>query len=268
MSNLSKYQRQYSTLSIVIPTLNESRFLKSTVKLVRAQSATNNVEIIVADCGSTDGTVDIARQCNTQVIEGNNVWNRAIACNAGAQVASRETLLFLHADCQPPAQFDRLIVEALEDESLVGGAFEFALDGPEHRLRLVEFLNRIRYRCTGRFFGDQGIFIRRKVFRRISGFCDLPILEDAHLCGKARHFGRMKLLPVNMRTSPRRFYNGGILTTLASDIAILATNMLGRVPEKTAKAYRLDNIKRGQPKPSQTSHPTRTQTPAQMAHAK
>lgn len=41
-----------------------------------------------------------------------------------------------------------------------GGAFEFALEGPQFGLRVVELINRVRYRIWPRFYGDQGVFAR------------------------------------------------------------------------------------------------------------
>ncbi len=232
-------------LSVIIPTLNEASYLRTAMDRVRTQAVGTSLEIIVADCGSIDGTPEIAEECDAQLVSGRDVSTRATACNAGAGAAIGTTLFFLHADGDPPARFDQLIARTLNDDRVVGGAFEFKLDGPEYRLRFVEMVNRIRYRCSGRYFGDQGIFIRRRVFHQIGGFGDEPILEDAHLCAKAQRVGHMRLVTTELQTSARRFYNGGILTTLAIDIAMVAMDLLGDVPNAIANAYQRDNIERG-----------------------
>ena len=234
-------------LSVVIPTLNEAAGLAEAIAVLRARTAGCPVQVIVADCASVDDTAAIARRCGAILRTGEGVVSRARACNAGAEVADGDTLLFLHADSTVPHGFDLLIDEALSSPGVVGGAFEFQLDGPQRRLRLVEWINRLRYRVRGRFFGDQGIFVRRPIFERIGGFPNIGLLEDARFCADARHLGTMRLIKANMLTSPRRFYNGGILRTLAMDGTIVLADMMGLSPKWFAGAYVQDNIRRGTP---------------------
>lgn len=236
------------TISIIIPTLHEKQCIAKTIALSISRAVRNPVEIIVADCGSSDATVDIARRSGATVVTGNKITSRARACNAGAQIATGQVLLFLHADSEPPHGYDQLIRDALS-KGAVGGAFEFKLDGPQFRLRVVEWINRIRYRVRRRYFGDQGIFITRKAFDALGGFSDLDILEDAHLCGSAKRLGKMSLITTPMLTSPRRFYNGGILTTLALDIVICVLDWFSIRPRRIAKHYQSDNLKRGDATP-------------------
>ncbi len=232
-------------LSVVIPTLNEAAWLAHTVDVLRARTVGRPVEVIVADCGSRDGTVAVATACGAHLETGPALSDRARACNAGAAAATGDVLLFLHADSLVPRQYDLLIRRALLAPRVVGGAFEFALDGPQWRLRFVELVNRVRYRLRGRFFGDQGIFIRRDVFKTLGGFPRTGILEDVHLCAIARTAGTMTLLGETMLTSPRRFYRGGILRTLAMDTLIFTGDLLGLNPDRLAHAYRRDNLRRG-----------------------
>ena len=219
---------------------------------MRSRSSSGSVEIIVADCGSTDGTARIAKDTGLCVTTNASLTSRARACNAGAAVATGDALLFLHADSRVPARFDRLIEEALRDPRVGGGAFEFALDGPELRLRLVEAVNRLRYRCHARYYGDQGIFVRRAVFEAAGGFPDIPIMEDAHLCRKISAFGTMPLVHTPMLTSPRRFYNGGILRTFAFDVLIGVWDFMRFNPNSLSQKYRRDNQRRGR-RPAQSS---------------
>lgn len=232
-------------LSVIIPTLNEARELRETVRLVRSRSDDSAIEIIVADSGSTDDTPKIASETNSRLAVGASLDSRAKACNAGARLATGDTLLFLHADSHVPPRFDALIAHALKEPRVVGGAFEFKLDGPEWRLRLVEIINRLRYRCRARYYGDQGIFVRRATFEAVGGYPDIPIMEDPRFCQKVRAFGAMPLLPAPMLTSPRRFYNGGILRTLAFDFLIGTFDFLRLHPGWLAKRYRRENRLRG-----------------------
>ncbi len=232
-------------LSVVIPTLNEAAELSRTIAVLRAETVGGPAEVIVADCGSTDGTVAVARRCGARVERSPEPVSRAQACNAGAGAAGGEVLLFLHADCSLPRGYDALIDGALRGRGVVGGAFQFRLAGPEWRLRMVEVVNGLRYRIGGRYFGDQGIFVRRRVFEAVGGFPAVGILEDARFCDKLRRVGVMRLVRAPLLTSPRRFYNGGILRTLAGDALIVTADLLGVDVERFAREYVHDNIQRG-----------------------
>ena len=56
-------------LSIIIPTLNEAAYLACTVTSVRGRAVLGQPhEVLVADCGSRDGTVQIARQLGVSLL--------------------------------------------------------------------------------------------------------------------------------------------------------------------------------------------------------
>jgi len=137
-------------LSVIIPTLNEACNLSAAVGALRSRAILGvSHEIIVADCGSTDGSAELAARLGVRVIEEiPRLDSRAAALNAGAARATGDVLLFLDADTQAPRGYDRAIERALRDSHVVGGAFEFALDGPEFGLRIVELINRMDSRSA------------------------------------------------------------------------------------------------------------------------
>src|SRR5260370_18844070 len=81
------------TISIIIPTLNESCCLAESLHQLRALSPR---EILVIDGGSSDATVEQAQSAD-RVLQG--ARGRAAQMNLGAEHATGEVLLFLHADC-------------------------------------------------------------------------------------------------------------------------------------------------------------------------
>src|SRR5262249_2799112 len=109
-------------LSIIIPTLNEARYLPRAVAEVRCQAILGPPpEVIVADCGFTDGTADLALRLGTRLARGQPPpGSRAAACNLGAAQASGDVLLFLDADTQVPRGYDRAIRRALRPPAVVG----------------------------------------------------------------------------------------------------------------------------------------------------
>ena len=64
-------------------------------------------------------------------------------------------------------------------------------------------------------FGDQGIFIRRKLFFEIGGFPLLPIMEDYQLSLTLKELGvRIGVAKKRIYTSDRRFQEGGRLRVM------------------------------------------------------
>jgi glycosyltransferase involved in cell wall biosynthesis len=235
-------------LSVIIPTLNEAGYLPAAVAAVRRRAALGPPhEILVADCRSADGTAELAERLGVRVVcDAPLPDSRAAALNRGAAVASGDVLLFLDADTLVPVAFDRSIRGALRDPQVVGGAFENALDGPGLGLRLIEAVNRVRYRIWQHYYGDQGLFVRAAVFRGVGGYPDRRILEAPDLCRTLARHGRLALIHKPMRTSPRRLLEGGTLRVMALYFHIWWLDLVGLPTERFGAAYQENNRRRGE----------------------
>ncbi len=97
-----------STISVIIPTLNEAVNL---LTILAAMKRVSGVEVIVADGGSSDGTGELAKAAGVKVVSAPP--GRAHQQNAGAAIAKGEILLFLHADTTLPEGFAEAIRAAL-----------------------------------------------------------------------------------------------------------------------------------------------------------
>jgi glycosyltransferase involved in cell wall biosynthesis len=235
------------SLSVIIPTLNEARYLAATVDSVRRQAQRGCPEIIVADCGSADGTADLAGQLGVTVLRPPPLLDsRAAACNAAAARAAGEVLLFLDADSLLPRGYDVAIAWALRQPHAIGGAFEFTLAGREWELRVVEAINRVRYRIWPWYYSDQGLFVRAAEFRRAGGFPPRRLMETSDLCKALWRRGRLVLVQRPLRTSPRRFLEGGVWQVLGRDVYLWGRDLVGLATEHHGPAYQEDNRRRGQ----------------------
>ncbi|MCZ6468967.1 MAG: TIGR04283 family arsenosugar biosynthesis glycosyltransferase [Candidatus Dadabacteria bacterium] len=230
-------------LSIIIPTLNEATYLPVTIEKIKQNAGLEEpYEIIVVDSGSTDETCDIALKLGVKLVKSKGTFaGRAYVLNQAVEFASGDVLLFLDADTLVPQGYDESIENALSNPNVVGGAFEFSLEGPQFGLRVVELINRIRYRIRQRYYGDQGIFVRSHVFRIVGGYPEIGILEAAHFCKKLRKEGELKLIKKRIYTSPRRFLDGGVYKVLGRDIKIWFLDLIGISVDKYADAYWKEN---------------------------
>ncbi|MES2523925.1 MAG: glycosyltransferase [Gemmatimonadota bacterium] len=84
-------------VSVIIPVLNGEAYLGEALASVRAQQG-HAVEIIVVDDGSTDGSLDIARQTADVVLTTTGRQGPSFARNLGATHARQDLVAFLDAD--------------------------------------------------------------------------------------------------------------------------------------------------------------------------
>ncbi|MGB7290867.1 MAG: TIGR04283 family arsenosugar biosynthesis glycosyltransferase [Thermodesulfobacteriota bacterium] len=240
-------------LSVIIPALNERQYISDTLHAVRHNAIIGGPhEIIVVDTGSADGTPEIARALGVKVIEIRpEIAGRAQALNTGAGISTGDVYLFLDADTILPEGYDAAIKTVMEDQDIAGGAFEFALDGRGFGLRVVELTNRIRYRISHQFYGDQGIFVRATAFRGVGGYPKKGILEASDFCSSLKKVGKLALIRKEIKTSPRRFLEGGVYRVLAGDIKIWWLDLMGKPVDQFTDIYWKKNIYKAKKCPSE-----------------
>ncbi len=192
-------------LSVIVPTLNEERFIERA--LVQLGLPSSGLEVIVADGGSTDRTAAMARGLGADVVV--SAPGRGEQMDRAAEAATGDVLLFLHVDTELPGGWLGAIEKALEDDGVVAGAFTLSIGSRGLWFRLVEFVARQRARYTGLIFGDQAIFVRKDVFVSIGGFRGLPLMEDVDCVKRLRRAGTVALLNERVITSSRRWSTGG-----------------------------------------------------------
>ena len=227
------FSRVRGRLSIIIPALNEASSLPSTLRSMGPPN--ESLEIIVVDGGSTDDTVAIARDFGAKSFVGNP--GRSKQMNAGAAVATGDTLLFLHADTQLPLGYFANVANCV-DEGNIAGAFRLRIDGHEFGLRLVEWGANARSRLLRFPYGDQALFMRASTFFELKGYRSIPIMEDFDLVQRIRRMGAIKLLGDSILTSGRRWKAKGILKTLIVNQICIVAFWLGISPTQIVKFYR------------------------------
>jgi GT2 family glycosyltransferase len=153
---------------------------------------------------------------------------RGLQLQAGADVASADALLFLHADTRLPPGAVALLRAALARPGVVGGAFRARFDTPGAVLALYSWVSRFETGLTT--FGDQGMFCRRDAFSAAGGCPPWPFLEDVELRRRLKRRGRfVKLVPA-VTTSARRYLSEGVIRRQLLNVAVLAAFHLGFSP--------------------------------------
>jgi rSAM/selenodomain-associated transferase 2 len=223
-------------LSVVVPVRDDAAALARTLDHLGRLESARDLEVVVAAAGDLEETRRVTAGRARLLVPGGST--RARLMNAGAAAATADVILFLHADSFPPGDAVRRIRRATADPRVVGGAFEHRFAEPSRRLGVIARVNRVRYRLTRNYYGDQGIFVRTSAFRRVGGYRDLALMEDLDLSRRLRRVGRTVLVREPLLTSGRRFLARGPLRTLAFIGWLLLLDGLGRDVQRYAERWR------------------------------
>jgi rSAM/selenodomain-associated transferase 2 len=221
-------------LSIVVPMLDEEPVVRTSLERLQAWRAEGH-EVVVVDGGSRDGSVAVARPLADQTIVARR--GRATQMNAGANAASGDVLLFLHADSWLPADAVAAIASALASGAN-WGRFDVTIAGRPAILKVVAWMMNARSRLTGIATGDQGIFVRRATFVEAGGYPSIALFEDIELCSALkRRAGGPACLRQRIVTSGRRWERHGPWRTILAMWRLRLAYALGADPARLAQRY-------------------------------
>ena len=227
-------------ISIIIPTLNEANTIGETItRLPKSEQ----VEIVVVDGGSSDGTAELARELGVRVLSTSP--SKAEQMNAGAAEARGEVLLFLHADTRLPEKFEEKVLTAAARQGFCSGAFSLGIDSEDWGLRFIEWVANWRARFFKMPYGDQALFVSRHLFAEIGGFANFPIMEDFDLIRRLKKKGTITILPDSVKTSPRRWQNLGVFKTWLLNQIIIGAYFIGIPPQRLALWYHREKGRSG-----------------------
>lgn len=222
-------------LSVIIPTRNAAQGLPHCLAALVPGVADGLIkEVIIADCGSTDGTREIADGAGALVVDGPE--GRGAQLAAGARSARGRWLLFLHGDTvlEPGWVWEsRAFINGAVDRA---AAFRFALDDDSGPARRMAAMVAWRCRLLGLPYGDQGLLISRGFYDSLGGFRAYPLMEDVDL---VRRIGkrRLTLLRSAAVTSAVRYRQDGYVLRPLRNLMLLSLFFLRVPPRVLARLY-------------------------------
>ena len=230
------------SVSVIIPVYRDAEALARTL----ASTDLSGAEVIVS-APVEDDSLHALRLVRPDLRWIDAPRGRARQMNAGAAAAHGEWIVFLHADTRLPHGWLDTIANAHERGAVYAiGCFRFALDSASLFARLIEAGVRLRVWLFRLPYGDQALFMRRRLFDQLGGYADLPIMEDVDLVRRARRCGRLFRAPLRATTSARRWERDGWIRRTARHLALIALYFCGVSPERLV---RLDPARRAHPDP-------------------
>lgn len=219
-------------ISLITPVYNESKTIDNFLE--QLENLPGDWEILFADGGSQDDTCTKigARYPLLHAPKG-----RANQMNFAAEKATGDWLWFVHCDSQLPANAHSLISEAARQGAL-WGCFRIGFDYHGPFMGCNAFFSNLR--ATRKIpFGDQGIFVRRDIFETMSGFPDLPIMEDYEFSRRMKAAGHpFRQTAGTIITSGRRYANKLPLITMWQMFYLRCLYRRGVDIQEIARRYR------------------------------
>ncbi|MFN1834823.1 TIGR04283 family arsenosugar biosynthesis glycosyltransferase [Balneola sp. MJW-20] len=195
-------------ISVIIPVYNESEGIAGLLEYLQKVFKPGECEIILADGGSDDDTVEIASDYPCRIVVSPDK-GRAAQMNYGARLAEGEIFYFLHADTYPPENVTSLIRSALSKSEVAAGCFQLRFDHDHPALKLYSWFTRFDVDLFR--FGDQSLFIERQAFDKSGGFDeDLIVMEDQEIINRIRKEGGFRLMEEYVQTSARKYKKVGL----------------------------------------------------------
>lgn len=221
------------SVAIVMPVRNEAANVVDAVR--RLARDFPDAEVVVVDGGSDDGTAELAA-AHCRVLGSRP--GRAVQMNAGAAATRSAVLWFVHADVEVDPGALGQLRHALRDERVVGGGLTLGFDARSRGLDYLAWSSTRRARHLHQVFGDQAMFVRRRVFDELGGFPDVAIMEDLELSRRLARLGRLAVLDATATASARRFAEHGTWSLIAYMQYLKLLYFAGVDPEVIAARYR------------------------------
>lgn len=197
--------------SVVIPTLNEIRYLPRLLNSLRNQTYQPS-EILIVDANSTDGTAQLATKTATLVRSSRK--NIAFQRSVGADLARGEYIIFLDADCILPNTFFEMLTNKInvhQYQSMIPSYLPYP--GNSSINAVFSFFNTLFF--LGQFAWPSGVgscmIVKKTVWNQVAPFQQNILVEDLEFInrvGKKTHFAMLPGLKV--RVSDRRFREEGV----------------------------------------------------------
>jgi len=183
-------KKKNMNITIVIPCRNEANYIEETLNSLNTQIGIDNIDVIVADARSTDGTLEILKDFRKRkttrfklhIINGGPV---GYARNRGASFLKKQNIIFIDADVTLPNRSTIWFTNELLDKfDLVTCNFESRSNSFLSKLAFKSF-NFVRNNVMQEPFSVGGYFAtKRSAFESYDGFDETVTHSEDYLLSR------------------------------------------------------------------------------------
>ncbi len=222
-------------LSVIIPVYNESEGISGLLTYLNTELKDSDSEIIVVDGGSTDNTVQLCEKHGVNVLVCDKK-GRASQMNFGALKANGDVYYFLHADSYPPKGFLEDILNQIE-YGVDAGCYQLNFSPNNRVLSFYAWFTQFNLNIFR--FGDQSLFVSKKVFEGIGGFDErLKVMEDQKIVRDLKKVGKFTIINKKVTTSSRKYFQVGLIKLQIIFTLILCSYYLGVRQDTLINVYK------------------------------
>lgn len=232
------------SLGVGVCTLDEERALPRLLSrlLQTADCDDRPIEVVVADGGSVDRTVELAERMGARVIAAGRGRGVQLAAAADALLEAErvpDVLLFLHADCVPrPGSLVELRRAFAGRGGRHGAALRQTIVAEGRAWRWIERAANARAR-RGMVYGDSGLAVTPDLYRASGGYPAWPLFEDVAISKAIRRIVRVELVEsATLAVSSRRWQEEGVLRCTLRNLILRGAFECGVPPGKLVPWYR------------------------------
>jgi len=202
-------------VSIIIPTLNEEKYLPVLLQSIKDQTL-GPFEVIVSDSLSKDNTKSVAKTFGCKINEVEPPISPAKGRNTGEKIATQEILLFLDSDVKLFPDFLEIAMKEMEEKKLDVATCFVVPSSKSLAYKIGSFMLNYYFLLISPLSPHAGgycIFIKRALHEKINGFDEsLALGEDHDYVKRASKLGKFGIMKnAKIQISTRRFEEEGFL---------------------------------------------------------
>ena len=210
-------------ISVIIPNYNGSPTIGKCLESVFALND-EDLEVIVVDDCSEDGSLDIIRRYPCRLIQMETHAGASAARNAGARDSNGDVLFFIDADCllqENALSIIRKYLHAYSAEVVMGGTYTPIPPDPgffsEFQSAFIHYFE-TKNNDAPDYLATHALVIRAETFRKMGGFREdfLPILEDVDFSHRLRSAGYRLIMNPDLQV--RHIFNLSLLRSLQNAV--------------------------------------------------
>ncbi len=199
-----------STLTIIVPSLNESKRLPLLFADLKRWPA--KFDLCLVDGGSNDETCLVARLAGARLLKISEA-NRGAQLHNGTNDAIGEWFLFLHADSRLTSDWSKKVEEVITHPKAIEFAwfFNFKVKSNHWKFKLLEFAVALRSQLLRQPYGDQGLLISKDMYQDIGGYSPLHLMEDLDIILRLSKRFKLQSLGIPLYTNGRKWEGLGLI---------------------------------------------------------